>query len=35
MSLTYLSGENYSQDLHDKRHENRLYIITHTNVTTT
>ena len=26
MSLTYLSGENYSQDLHDKRHENRLYI---------
>ena len=27
MSLTYLSGENYSLDLYDKRHENRLYMI--------
>ena len=26
MSLIYLSGENYSYDLYDKRHENRLYM---------
>ena len=27
MSLTYLSGENCSKDLYDKRHENRLFIL--------